>query len=59
MIRQMLLFGGVESSLCLSICLTLLKRLRMSEKGYCLARKYLKSLVASLRKISSFEQMRL
>ena len=31
----------------------------MSEKGYCLARKYLKSLVASLRKITLLEQMRL
>ena len=31
----------------------------MSDKGHCLARKYLKSLVASLRKISLLEQMRL
>ena len=31
----------------------------MSEKGHCLARKHLESLVASLRKISSLGEMRL
>ena len=29
------------------------------EEGYCLARKYFKSLVTSLRKMLSLEQMRL
>ena len=59
-IRQIFLcccLGVWECSLCLSICLTLLRLWRMSEKGHCLARKYFKSLVASLRKISSITQM--
>ena len=30
-----------------------------AREGICLARKYLRSLVASLRKLSSLEQMRL